>query len=66
MRAGNPTTRYFIYGCDNYVNTDYMNLLLDDFDHTKPLWIAQYALNERMPKWVKLSKHPKAANKKQF
>jgi hypothetical protein len=57
---------YFTYGCDNYLNVDYMNLLLDQYDHTQDLWIAQYGVTERMPGFVNFNKHPKATNKNTY
>jgi hypothetical protein len=57
---------YFIYGCDNYINVDYILLLLDNYDPEKPWWLTMYGVNERMPDWVKISKHPKAASKNSY
>jgi len=54
---------YFNYGCDNYVNTDYMNLMLDQYDHTQDLWIASFPVTERMPTFVDMTKHPKGKGK---
>jgi len=57
---------YFIYGCDNYVNVDYMLLLLDQFDHTQPMWLGRHRSLTPMPDWVNMEKHPKSVSKTEF
>ena len=53
---------YLIYGCDNYVNVDYMLEMLDEFDPAKPTWLAVGGIREPLPDWVDKSKYPKNAN----
>jgi hypothetical protein len=33
---------YVILGCDNYVNVDYVLRALEQYDHTKDVWLAQF------------------------
>jgi hypothetical protein len=51
---------YVILGCDNYVHADYMLRRLDEYDHTKPYWLAQFSNpSESVPNKIDLSKFPK-------
>jgi hypothetical protein len=61
LRAPNAKW-YWIGGCDNYVHHDYVLKRLQDFDHTKPLWLAQFVnldptvpgkVNMHMKNWPK-------------
>ena len=54
---------YMIYGCDNYVNVDYLLLELDKHDHTKPLWLGAGTQHAKVPDFIQMKKHPKSVIK---
>jgi hypothetical protein len=59
LRAPNAKW-YWIGGCDNYVHHDYVLKRLQDFDHTKPLWLAQFVnLDPTVPGKVNMKNWPK-------
>ena len=40
--------------------------MLDEYDHTKPMWLAAWNLERTLPPWVKVDKHPKTKDKKSY
>jgi uncharacterized coiled-coil protein SlyX len=51
---------YIILGCDNYVHADYLLRRLDDYDHTKPFWLAQFTNDgETVHRKINLTDFPK-------
>ncbi len=50
---------YLILGCDNYVHADYMLRRLEEYDHTKPYWLAQFSNpSEKVPAFIDLARYP--------
>jgi hypothetical protein len=57
---------YFNYGCDNYINLDYMLEMLDQYDSNEDVWIGNYAVEEQVPDWIDLKDFPKNKGNKKY